>query len=169
MCILLSLLHTTPSIVYRTLVSYIDRLFSFTLSLLLLLPFLPLHQNLLLLKQLLQVAVLVHGNQDVAPAHKLLVDVQLWNGRPVRVLLDARPQLRILEHVEGGELFGADALDAEDLDDGAREAALGRLGRALHEEHDGRRGDGLVDGGSCRVGQETDLKGRQGGDGGAEC
>lgn len=129
--------------------------------LLLLVALLSLDQDLVLLKELRQVSVLVHGNQDVASAHKLLVDVQLRDRRPVGVLLDALSQIWVLQDVKGRELVGADALDAEDLDDGAREAALGGLGRALHEQDDGRRGNGLVDGAARGIGEQSDLKWRE--------
>lgn len=46
-------------------------------------------QYCLLLEQLRKLAVLVHRDQDVAAADELLVDVQLGDCWPVRVLLDA--------------------------------------------------------------------------------
>jgi hypothetical protein len=54
-------------------------------------------------------------------------------------------KLLILKHIERRELLRVDALEAEDLDRRAREAALRGLGSALHEQHHGRRSDGLVD------------------------
>lgn len=135
------------------------------LLLLLLLLSLGLENDLLLIQELRQITVLVHGHQDVAAADELLVDVQLWDRGPVGELLDALAQLRILEDVEGGELVRVDALQAQDLDGGAGEAALGGLGGALHEEHDGRRADGLLDRGARLVGEEAELlqlEGRQG-------
>ena len=48
---------------------------------------LRLYQNTLLLQQLAQLAILMHRNQYIAPAHKLLVDIELRYGRPIRVLL----------------------------------------------------------------------------------
>lgn len=152
------------AIAYRTL-DPIHRPYSFfyvsLLLLLLLVALLRLDQDLVLVKQLRQVSILVHGHQDVASANKLLVQVQLRDGGPVRVLLDSLAQLRVLQDVEGGELFGAYALDAEDLDDGAGEAALGRFGGSLHEEHDGRRGNGLVDGAASGIGQQSHLEWRE--------
>lgn len=138
------------------------------LLLLLLVALLRLNQDLVLVKQLRQVSILVHRDQDVASANKVLVQVQLRDGGPVRVLLDSLPQLRVLQDVEGRKLVGADALDAEDLDDGAGEAALGRFGRSLHEEDDGRRGHGLVDGAASGIGQQSHLQGRERRDGHAE-
>lgn len=131
------------------------------LLLLFLFTLLRLNQDLVLIKQLRQVSILVHGHQDVASTNKLLVQVQLRDGGPVRVLLDSLAQLRVLQDVEGRKLVGADALDAEDLDDGAGEAALGRFGRSLHEEHDGRRGHGLVDGAASGIGQQSHLERRE--------
>ena len=127
------------------------------------------HKHILLLKQLAQRAILVHRHEDIRATNKLAANVQLGNRLPVTVLLDTcssvvskmsltapivhspwkiphtRSKLLILEHVERGELLRVDALEAENLDCGAREATLRCLGRSLHEQHDGRGGDGLVD------------------------
>lgn len=46
-------------------------------------------QNVLLLEQLGQRAVLVHRHENVGSTDELLVDVELRNGRPLRVLLDS--------------------------------------------------------------------------------
>lgn len=54
------------------------------------------------------------------------------------------PQILVFEHIERGEFLGIDALQAENLETCAREAALRRFGRAFHEKHDGRRCDCLV-------------------------
>ena len=43
------------------------------------------------------------------------------------------------------ERLGAHALHLQDLHDGAAEAAHGQLGRALHEDDDGRAVHGVVD------------------------
>lgn len=56
-------------------------------------------------------------------------------------LLDALPQFGVLKAVEARK--AVDALDLEDLAHGAGEAALGEVGRALHEEHDRVLCDGL--------------------------
>lgn len=125
---------------------------------------LPLKNNLLLIKQLRQITVLMHRDQNIRSTNKLLRDVELRNRRPVGVLLDTLTQLRIFEDVEGGELIGVDALQAEDLDGGARKAALRCLGGSLHEENDGRGGHGLVDRGAGLVGEQTGLEGCEEGD-----
>lgn len=71
------------------------------------------------------------------------------------------PQLCILQHIVGGKLLGIDALQTQHLDARAREAALGRLGCALHEEDYWRRANGLVDGLADGVGEETALGGER--------
>lgn len=45
-------------------------------------------QNALALKQLGKFSILVHGHQDITPSDELFVQVQLWDGRPIRVFLD---------------------------------------------------------------------------------
>lgn len=103
----------------------------------------------------------MHRHENITATYKLLVDVELWDSWPVRVLLDSLAELRVLEDIEGGKLFGVDALDAEDLDRGARETTLRRLGSSLHEEDHRSRGNGFIDGGSCLVGDEAHLERRQ--------
>ncbi|KAI6773190.1 hypothetical protein HG531_000039 [Fusarium graminearum] len=120
---------------------------------------LSLKNNLLLVEELSQVTILVHRHQNIRTTDKVLLDVELRNRGPVGVLLDALAQLRVLEDVESGELVGVDALQTEDLDGGARKAALGCLGGSLHEEYDGGGGHGFVDGGAGLVGEEADLEG----------
>jgi hypothetical protein len=100
----------------------------------------------------------MHAHQDIATPDKLPANIQLRNRWPIAILLDPAPQVLILEYVEGGELARVDALQAEYLDRGAREAALRCLGCALHEEHDRCRGDGFVDGGADLLGQEARLE-----------
>src|SRR5215475_11283116 len=94
-------------------------------------------------EDLWQLACFVHLAKDVAPADELAVDVQLWDRRPVRVVLDALPDLGILEDVDC-EVVG-DAGPLEDLDDRGREAALRELRRALHVQHDAVRFDLVAD------------------------
>ena len=67
------------------------------------------------------------------------------SNKHVRELLDALPQYAVLQHVERLHLFGGDAMDAQHLYGGTREAALGRVRRAFHEEHYGRPSHGLLD------------------------
>jgi hypothetical protein len=98
---------------------------------------LSLKNNLFLIEKLGQVTILVHRHKNIRTTDEILLDVELRNRRPIGVLLDTLSQLRVLENIKGGELFGVDALKAEDLDGGARKAALGCLGGSLHEEDDG--------------------------------
>lgn len=70
--------------------------------------------------------------------------VDEWNH--VRELLDTLPELRVLETVVRGHLVGGDTVDVEDLDDGAREAALRRGRGTLHEDDERGSLDGLREG-----------------------
>lgn len=47
------------------------------------------YQHLLLLQELRKLAILMHRNEDVTTANKLLVHIQLWYRRPFRVLFDS--------------------------------------------------------------------------------
>src|SRR5215472_12217037 len=84
-------------------------------------------------KQLLQFAGLEHLADDVAAADKLALDIELRNGRPVRVGLDAVAQLGGLQDVQA---LIADTDVVEDLHHLAGKTALRKLRRALHEQHD---------------------------------
>src|SRR5262245_64800682 len=103
-------------------------------------------RDALVSKQLLQLAGLEHFADDVAAADELALDVELRDGRPVRIGLDAVAQLRRLQDVQA---LVADANVVEDLHHLARKAALRKLRRALHEQHDVVRlhliGDKLLD------------------------
>ena len=67
-------------------------------------------------------------------------------------------QLGVLQDIESDKLLRVHALEAEDLDARTGKAALGRLGGSLHEEHDRRRGDSLVDCGLGLGGQEAGVE-----------
>src|SRR5262249_1592268 len=54
----------------------------------------------LVLEEGLQLAGLEHLAHDVAAAHKLALDVELRNGRPVGIGLDADSQVVGVEHIE---------------------------------------------------------------------
>ena len=54
----------------------------------------------------------------------------------VRILLDALAQLGILEAIESDHLV-LHSVELEDLTHCPREATLGQVGRALHEQHQG--------------------------------
>src|SRR5437868_11729446 len=78
-------------------------------------------RDLLLIEELLQLAGLEHLHHDVAAADELALHIELGNGRPVGIGLDAVPDLRILQHVHGLE---GDAEMVEDRHRTAGEAAL---------------------------------------------
>src|SRR5215470_6981497 len=58
-------------------------------------------------QELLQLAVAIHLQGDIAPADQLTIHIELRVGRPVRVALERLAQLRLLENVDVLEL-GAD-------------------------------------------------------------
>lgn len=117
------------------------------------------NQNTLAFKHLGKVSILVHRHQNVASSNKLLIQIQLWDGRPIRILLDTcsfvtravenkrrlidpptLTQLRVFQHIKGHKFFGVNALQTQNLNARARETALRSLGRALHKKnHRGRR------------------------------
>jgi len=92
-----------------------------------------LHRDALAVEQLLQLAGLEHLADDVAAADELALDVELRDGRPVAVDLDAFAHGVVGQHVDA--LVGH-AEVAEDLGDLAGEAALREVRRAFHEQHD---------------------------------
>ena len=89
----------------------------------------------LLGEELLQLARLVHLLQDVAAADEFAVDVELRNRRPVRVFLDALPDFRVLQHVDR-VIVGRRRSACRISHRGRRKAALRKLRRALHVQHD---------------------------------
>jgi hypothetical protein len=144
------------------------------------------HNDTLLFQHLRQRSVLVHSHEDVAATDKLLVDVKLGYCGPLRVLLDschicqlplltphlsvlsfaARdcrlltcPQILVLKHIERCKLVRVYALHAQNLYARPRESALWCLWGSLHEQHDGRGGDCLVDGAANFIGEASDLEG----------
>ena len=101
-----------------------------------------LHLRALDPQHLLELAALVHLQDDVAAADELAVHVELGDGRPAGVLLHALPNGRIGEHVEGlvlGEIV------VEHVHHPRAEAALGGPAMPLHEEHHGVAFDHGVD------------------------
>lgn len=84
-------------------------------------------------------------DEDVAAADEFAVDVDLGDGGPVRVLLDALAQLLVFEAVERLEQLGLDALHLHHLDHGAREATHGHVRRSLHKDDQRVRLDRRVD------------------------
>jgi hypothetical protein len=86
-----------------------------------------------LLQEFLQTAIFMHLLHDVATTDKLLLDVDLRNGGPIRVLLDRRSNQVVRQHIHVLEFL---PVCVHQHDDEATEAALGLLLRALHEDHD---------------------------------
>src|SRR5450830_802316 len=95
------------------------------------------------LEQGLQFARFVHFAQDVGAADEFTVDVQLRDGRPVGIFLDALTHVGAFQHVDGNNVLGTAGL--EQLDRLAGEAALRKLRSALHEQHDRVLGNGFLD------------------------
>src|SRR5688572_14599657 len=92
-----------------------------------------LDRDAVVLEVLLELARLEHLGDDVGAADELALDVELWDGRPVRIGLDALAKFLVLQHISA---VVVDPDIVEDLDDAAREAAHREIGRALHiEEH----------------------------------
>mmetsp|Transcript_11606 Transcript_11606/g.38747 ORF Transcript_11606/g.38747 Transcript_11606/m.38747 type:complete len:211 (+) Transcript_11606:107-739(+) len=84
-----------------------------------------------LLDHLGQLPRLVHLDEQVAPAHKLALDVTLRDGGPVRVRFDAVANSIVCEDVKRLVL---DVVRVENLHRRVRESALREELRALHEE-----------------------------------
>jgi len=63
--------------------------------------------NELTLNQLLEFATLKHFGHDVRATDKFTVDVELGDGWPVRVLLDALTNAFIIKHIDGMQIFSA--------------------------------------------------------------
>src|SRR5690606_10150271 len=93
-------------------------------------------------KVLLEFARLEHLAHDVTAADEFALDVELRDGRPVRILLDALTQLIGSAYVDA---LVVDADVIEDLNNLAGETALREAWRSLHEEHDLVALDFIVD------------------------
>src|SRR5450830_567092 len=90
-------------------------------------------RSAIVLQQRLQFTRFVHLAHDVGAADEFAAHIQLRDGRPVRVFLDALTHFRIVQHIHGGDIL--DAAGLQDLDRPAGKAALRELGGALHEQH----------------------------------
>jgi hypothetical protein len=90
----------------------------------------------------LQFAAVVHLERDVAAAQQLALHIELGIGRPVGPALEAFAHLRVFEDVD---VLEARATRAERADGLGREAALREIRRTLHEEHDRRGGELVLD------------------------
>src|ERR1700728_587760 len=87
-----------------------------------------LHRNAVFLEQGLQLAGLKHLADDVATANELALDIELRNGRPIGIGLDATTQVVVLENVE---TFVGHADVIEYLHDLPRKSAHRKLRRSL--------------------------------------
>src|SRR5690606_18341935 len=89
-----------------------------------------------------QLAALVKLAHDIAATHETPRNIKLWNGGPIRKLLDSFAELLVGEHVHvfevGAQLF-------EDLHYSRRKAALGEQLVAFHEQHDALAIDHALD------------------------
>ena len=61
----------------------------------------------LTLNQLLQLATLKHLGHDVRATDKLTMDIELGDGWPVGVLLDALTNALIIKDIDGMQIVGA--------------------------------------------------------------
>jgi hypothetical protein len=93
----------------------------------------------------MQLAAAGHLQDDVAAAHQLAADVQLRDGRPVAVGLDAFADFRIGQYVHVRVLRAGGVQCRHRL---GREAALRRARIALHEQDDGVGGQQRFDAGA---------------------
>ena len=73
----------------------------------------------------------MHLLHNVAPTNELTLDIDLWNGWPVRVLFDRGSECLIGEYVDFLVLL--DAIGVHKDNHVPAESALGHLSRALHE------------------------------------
>ena len=62
--------------------------------------------NELTLNQLLKLATLKHLGHDVRAADKLTMDIELGNGWPIGVLLDALTNAFIIKDIDGVQIVG---------------------------------------------------------------
>src|SRR3954469_11170539 len=93
-------------------------------------------------KELLQFAGLEHLADDVATADELALDVELRNGRPVGIGLDAVAQFGGFQDVQA---LVTDPDVIEDLHHLPGKAALGKLRCAFHKQYDVVRLHFIVD------------------------
>src|SRR5690606_7291807 len=84
-----------------------------------------------LLEMGLQFAGLEHLAHDVGAADEFALHIELGNGRPVGIGLDAFAQLFALEH-NGAAIFNAEVV--QDLDNLARKSAVRQIRRAINEQ-----------------------------------
>ena len=79
--------------------------------------------------------VLLH--QDVRATNALTLDIELTNGRPVAVFLDALADPVVFQHIDGLDVLGLDAAGFENLNGAAGKTALWKARSAFHEKQHG--------------------------------
>merc|ERR1712216_4892 len=97
----------------------------------------------IILECLRKFSVLVHLNHNIAASYKLALHVHLRYRWPVTVILDALPQLLVLEHIV--RCIVLHAFSGQHLYDSIAEATLWRAWNALHVNPDVVRVDVLLD------------------------
>ena len=85
------------------------------------------------LEQLLQFAAFVHIGHDVRAADKFAVDIELGNSGSVAVFFDALADGIVFKHIDGVDLFGANATGFEQLYGTTRKTTHGKTRTAFHE------------------------------------
>src|ERR1035437_882021 len=84
-------------------------------------------------QRLLQLATFIHLHHDVGAADELAFDIELRNGRPVAVFLDAVANGFVFQYVDSLDGLGIDAAGLQNLHRTAGEATLWESGVTLHE------------------------------------
>src|SRR3954452_19471105 len=95
-------------------------------------------------KDLLKLAAFEHLHHDVGSADELTLHIQLWDGWPIGIILDALSDFGVLQDVDR---FVFRAKTVENGDRSARKAALREKGGTLHEKHHLIVPDDLADAG----------------------
>ena len=93
-------------------------------------------------EQLVQFATGRHALDDVGAADQFAIDIELRNGRPVSVFLDALPDLLVGEHIDRHVVIEQ---VVEDTGRRRRESATRRVARSLHEQDDTVAGEHRLD------------------------
>lgn len=89
-------------------------------------------------KQCLQFPTLVQAHENVAATHKLTIHINLWNGGPLRELLDALSEIWVGQNVSAAKV---DAVCIQYLAGHVAEATHRRLRLSLHIQEDLVLGD----------------------------
>src|SRR5690606_12972836 len=94
-------------------------------------------------QQGLEFATGQHFANDIGAADEFASNIQLGNGGPVGIFLNALTNFFVVKHVHSDEL-GSSCLEQR-LNGATRKPALRKLGRALHEQHHGVGCNGFTD------------------------